>query len=572
MPEIEPVRDPASFWRRVSHSLSARLILFLCLGLLITFSALGYLNVRLHRQHLEAATLTSAERVSDVIKRNASFHMLQNDREALYHMIGTMAGEPGMVKVRIFDQEGRISFSSDRNEIGAEVDKKGEACYGCHAQAQPLTRLKRPDRFRIYRINGSRVLGIINPIENRMECSSAPCHAHPAEQQILGVLDTNLSLAAADAGLSQSSRHMVAYTLVAMLLIACVSGVFVWRMVGSPVQALKKGTEKLSQGKLGYQISGIGNGELGDLAASFNQMSLELLAANDQIVAWTRTLEQRVEEKTGELKKAHEHVLHAEKMASIGKMAAVLAHEINNPLSGIMTYARLLAKWLARDDVLPARRQEITEALTLISSESRRCGDLVKNLLNYSRAAPINLQPADLNQVVDRCVRLIQHKLELAGIQLRLQLQPELSTVQCDANQIEQVLLALALNAIDAMPHGGNLVITTRHAEQRHAVELEVRDDGAGIAPEVLPQLFEPFVSTKESGGTGLGLAVSRSIVERHNGSIQVESELGKGAVFVVTLPCAARPVVKASAAEDAAQIKGGDGLGKPSQTADCGR
>src|SRR5579872_2228695 len=154
MAEIEPIRRRAPLWRNLMHSLSSRLILFLWMGLLVTFATLGYLNVRLHRRNLEAATLTSAERVSDVIKRSANYQMLHNDRSGLYQIISTMANEPGMVKVRIFDKEGRISFSSDAAEIGAEVDKKAEACYGCHAQAQPLARLNRPDRFRIYRVNG----------------------------------------------------------------------------------------------------------------------------------------------------------------------------------------------------------------------------------------------------------------------------------------------------------------------------------------------------------------------------------------------------------------------------------
>jgi two-component system NtrC family sensor kinase len=538
MREIEPIRGDARPWWRLSHRLSAKLIALLLVGLLATFATLGYLNVRIHRQHLEVATLASAERVSDVIKRSTSQHMLRNDREALYQIIATMADEPGMVRVRIFDKEGHISFSTDRNEIGGNVDKKGEACYGCHAQSQPLARLSRPDRFRIYRANGERVLGVVNPIENRPECSSAPCHAHPASQQILGVLDTNLSLARADASLAEGSRRMLAYTLFAMIVIALLSGVFVWRVVGRPVRALKTGTERLAHGKLGYQIKVDSDDELGELANSFNQMSLQLQAANKEVVDWTRTLEDRVEQKTRELKRAHEHALHTEKMASIGKMAAVVAHEINNPLSGILTYAKLVGKWLDRGDESPQKREETRQCLDLIVAESRRCGDLVKNLLTFSRTAPMNLQAADLNEVVDRCVHLVQHQLELAGIQLQLELDPALPLTQCDPAQIEQVLLALILNAIDAMPQGGNLWLSTQVERERQEVSVLVRDDGSGIAPEILPQIFEPFLTTKEGGhGVGLGLAISHSIVERHKGRIEVQSQTGKGTVFTVTLP-----------------------------------
>src|SRR5438105_7790998 len=159
-------------WMRLSRSVSTKLIVLLVSTMVVIFAALGYLNIRLHRKHLEVATLQSAERVSDVIKRSTSYYMLRNDREGLYHIMSTIAGEPGMVRVRIFDQQGRISYSTDPTEINRNVDKGAEACYGCHAQSQPLARLDRPDRFRIYRPNGYRVLGIITPIENQPSCSN----------------------------------------------------------------------------------------------------------------------------------------------------------------------------------------------------------------------------------------------------------------------------------------------------------------------------------------------------------------------------------------------------------------
>ena len=528
-------------WRRgltLGHSLGAKLILLLLVAMVGIFALLGLLSIRLHRQHLEAATLQAAERVSDLIKRSTSYSMLRNDREGLYHMMTTIAGEPGVVRVRIFDQQGKVSYSTDPNEVNRNVDKGAEACYGCHAQSQPLARLNRPDRFRIYKPNGHRVLGVITPIENQPSCSSAACHAHPASQQILGVLDTNLSLAAADAGLTQSTRRLLAYTLIAVLLIAFLSGLFVWQVVQKPVKRLTAGTHKLSQGERGYQIEAGSNDELGELADSFNRMSLQLRNDEAEITSWTRTLENRVEEKTRELKRAHEHVLQVEKMASVGKLAAVVAHEINNPLSSILTYAKLLRKWMERPDGGQGKREEAEQCLELIAAESRRCGDLVKNLLTFSRAQPINLQPTDIAAVVNRCYRLIQHQLELSNIQWQAEIAPGLPPVICDGAQIEQVLLALAMNAIDAMPRGGNLWLSAAPAAGGRQLELRVRDDGTGIAPEILPQIFEPFLTTKETGhGVGLGLAISRSIVERHGGSIEAQSELGRGTTFTVRLP-----------------------------------
>src|SRR5246127_539378 len=169
MPEIEPKRGR---WKRLTNSLSAKLISLLLVTMVVVFALLGYLNIGLHRQHLEAAALTSAERVSDVIKRSTTYYMLRNDREGMYHAMATMADEPGMVRVRIFDREGRISYSSDLGEVSHIVDKGAEACYGCHAQSQPLARLNRPDRFRIYRDSGhKRILAVITPIENQANCS-----------------------------------------------------------------------------------------------------------------------------------------------------------------------------------------------------------------------------------------------------------------------------------------------------------------------------------------------------------------------------------------------------------------
>jgi len=555
MPETESDREQ---WERLTHSISAKLISLLLLVMLGIFGLLGYLNIRLHRQHLEAATLASAERVSDVIKRSTSYYMLRNNREGLYHAIATMADEPGMVRVRIFDREGNISYSSDPSEVGHAVDKSAEACYGCHAQSQSLEHLNRPDRFRIYRdASGQRILGVITPIENQPSCSNAVCHAHPASQKILGVLDTNLSLAKTDAQLAQSSWRMLAYTMFALLDISLLTWLFVWRLVGQPLKHLKDGTSELADGNLGYQLEVDSTDEAGELASSFNRMSLQLRAANEEIVAWAKTLEDRVDQKTRELKRAHEHVLHVEKMATIGKMAAVVAHEINNPLSGILTYAKLLKKWIQRGEAETSKKNDAEQCLDLIADESRRCGDLVKNLLTFSHTSPMNVQTTDLNTVVDRSVRLVAHQLELNGVELHLDLPSNLPAIQCDPGQIEQVLLALIMNAIDAMPRGGNLWVSTRMGEESDELAIEVRDDGSGIPPEILPHIFEPFLTTKESGkSVGLGLAVSQNIIEGHRGRVDVHSEVGKGTTFTVTLPVEGGGVPLVASGVEAGKLK----------------
>ncbi|MFZ0481228.1 MAG: ATP-binding protein [Terriglobales bacterium] len=549
----ETEKKPAiRIWNRARYGLGTKLIIMLLGAMTVIFLLLGYLTVRLQRQDLEATTLLSAERISDIIRRNTSDYMLRNDSDGLHRTMSAMANEPGVVRVRVFDREGHISYSTDRSEIDRTLDKDAESCYGCHAHGQTLVHLNRPDRFRVYKAQGARVLAIITPIENQPECSNAACHEHPASQQILGVLDTHLSLARTDQQLAEVSYKMIACDVAAMAAIAFLSWLFIFRVVERPLRHLHAGTHELSAGVLGYQIDLQSKDEIGDLARSFNTMSLQLRGANEQLVAWAHHLEERVDEKTSELRRAHNEVLHSETMASVGKMAAVVAHEINNPLSGILTYSKLLKKWVESGQVSNDKKQDAQQCLDLITSESRRCGELVKNLLSFSRQSPMNVQMMDVNRVAEQCLMLVHHNLANAGVEAHPTLAPDLPRLQGDPSQIEQVLLAIVVNAADAMPRGGNLWVESRLTEDGTMVALSVRDDGSGIPPDILPTIFEPFVTTKDlNHGTGLGLAVSRGIVERHSGKISIDSEVGKGTTVTITLPVPGRagPAPEASLA-----------------------
>ncbi len=335
--------------------ISTKLILLLTPALMLTFGALGFVNIQLHRRHLESATLANADHLNEVVKRSMTYYMLRNDREALHHTIDTLAEEPGVLRIRVINPEGRISYSTT-DEIGSLVDKRAEQCYKCHRESQPLSKLDRPDRYRFYRAGDQRVIAIISAIENQPACSNAACHAHPASQKVLGVLDTHLSLAEADASLRESTIWMLFYTVVAAIFIAVASWLFVWRVVHKPLKRLQSATERLMDGDLGYQTDVASYDETGKLAESFNRMSLELRQAREEVTSWARTLEERVDEKTRELRRAHDQMMQVEKMATIGKMAAVVAHEVNNPLAGILTYAKLIKKWVTRGFVNDAQR------------------------------------------------------------------------------------------------------------------------------------------------------------------------------------------------------------------------
>ena len=503
------------------------------------FALFGYLNLRLERQHFERMVLLSAERISDILAGSARQQMLTNDREGLYRQIRDVGLEPGVERLRIFNKEGLISFSTLEREVGAMVDKSAEACYACHAQEAPLTRLARPDRARVFRTAaGERVLAVIRPVENRPECSNAACHAHPAGRRILGVIDAHLSLASVDAQIAEHQRQIIAVTGLAVVLISLVSAIFVWMVLHRPIRELRAGTLKVAEGDLTHRLRVRGNDELGELAESFNKMTAQLAQAHSELTEWARTLEDRVKKKTGELERAYSTLVASEKMASLGKLAATVAHEVNNPLFGMLTYARLTLKTLQSSEVSPAARQKMVENLSIIERESRRCGELMKNLLTFARQTPPHRSSSDLNELVGRALSLMRHQFELQGIEIETNLRPEIEAVYCDHAQIQQVLLVLLVNAAEAMPGGGLLSVGTRLTPDGSGAVICVRDSGCGIPAELLPKIFEPFFTTKETQQrTGLGLAIAKSIVESHQGVIEVRSVPGEGTEFHVILP-----------------------------------
>ena len=521
------------FVRQIRLGLAAKLAICVVASTAAFFLTFGFINLRVERGHSERLVEQSAERITDVILRSTRYQMLHNDRDALHSMVRDMGSEPGMRRIRIFNKDGRITLTTEPAELGSVVDKTAEQCYGCHQQAAPLVKLDRPDRSRIFiDKQGQRILGAIRPIENSPDCSSAACHVHRADQRVLGVIDANLSLATVDAQIAQQQTGLVWFLVGALILGCGLAVAFIWFVVYRPVKELIAGTHRVADGDLDYRLPIRSEDELGDLARSFNKMTSVVAGVQAEI-------EERVRRKTAELERVHKTLLSSEKMASIGKLAATVAHEINNPLFGILTYARLVQRGLARMEF--AERDEMSEQLQTIERESKRCGDLVKNLLTFSRQAPSNREPNDLNVVVHRAAMLVKHKLDMQSIELVERLAADLPPVECDANQIQQVVLVLMVNAGEAMPKGGRLEVSTGFDPASEHCVVRVKDTGGGIPAEVLPRIFDPFFTTKEDQNrTGLGLAVAASIIEQHAGEITVDSAPGAGTEFKVALPATA--------------------------------
>lgn len=523
----------------ISGSLTIKLIICVVGSVVAIFTVSGYIHMQNSREHLEGLVLTSAQGIGDIVKRSTRLSMLKNRRDELYHMIGQIGGEPGIKKVRILNKEGKITFSTDENEINTYVDKNAEACYACHTRQRPLEKLSRPDRARIFSLDGSeRLLGLIQPIENEPDCYTAPCHVHPASKKVLGVLDINISLAKVDESIAEYQRNMVLNLLVIMIAISIVSAGFVWLMIYSPVKKLITGTKRIAMGDMDYVIEAKSSDELGVLANSFNRMTRDLKRANNEITDWTRTLEDRVEGKTQELQRANQIILQAEKLASVGRLAAVVAHELNNPLAGIVAYAKLLIKKIDNNTFSENGYEKTREILDMVMNESLRCGEIVKNLLQFSRQSDLVAEPNDINSIIRDSVRLVEHLITLRNIELKLELEDGIPPIHCDAQKIKQVLLALLINGCDAIAEEGILTVSCKYISAAKSVEIKVQDNGVGMDEETARHIFEPFFTTKAQGdGVGLGLAVALSIIERHGGSITMESTLNEGTTLTIRLP-----------------------------------
>ncbi len=344
------------------------------------------------------------------------------------------------------------------------------------------------------------------------------------------------ALDAVDAQLAEHRRQVYMATGVAAVMVCLVSMIFVWHFVYRPVKLLQEGTVRLGRGDLSYRIPIRSSDELGALASSFNEMAAEVDEAHREVTEWARTLETRVQQKSSELEAATKGLIHSEKMASLGRLAATVAHEVNNPLFGMLTYARLALKDLGRPELDEKTRARMEENLRIIERESKRCGDLMKNLLAFSRQTPPQRTQVQLNTIIERAAKLVAHQMALSRIQLEAKLDAGLPEISGDPGQLQQVVIVLLVNATEAIGEEGRVTVSTRR--EGGSVVLAVADDGPGIPAELEQQIFEPFFSTKEDQHrTGLGLAVARGIVERHGGTIAVLTEAGKGAEFTITLP-----------------------------------
>jgi two-component system NtrC family sensor kinase len=536
------------------YRLGPKLILSLTVLIVLISSITGYFNLRTQKARLVETMVLGADQLSKSIT-SATWHAMHDDhREAAYEIMSMIARKQGIDRIRMFNREGSLMFSTDEREHPDPVRVHAEVCTTCHDQVPARTKPKDNSRVRYTSSPaGIRTLNMITPIYNERACSDAACHAHPGNFKVLGVLDLALRLDPVQQQEQTISMQVIGSTAGVVIIGAAFAILFTRLFVAVPIRELIHGAKAMSEMDLDCPIEIVHRSqELDELVASFNLMRQRVKKAIAELSEMTQTLETKVAHRTEQLKAAHQKLLQADRLASLGQLAASVAHEINNPVSGVLNLSMLVERIIANGQIPPGREAEVRKYLSQISAETARVGRIVSDLLAFSRRSKPQRSPSDLNRLVKTTVGLIGHKLKLIGAEPVLDLQPDLPMVECDGSQMQQVILNLALNGAEAMQshQGGILTVTTRLNAARDGVELKVQDTGEGIAPENLTKIFDPFFTTKPEGkGVGLGLAVLYGIVKAHDGEVEVASTRDTGTTFTVTLPLSRVGQVRGGAA-----------------------
>ena len=526
------------------------------LAIVVITGMLGFtLLVVMHqRSELFDNAAGHVSQLSEVIAKSTRFAMLQNQPTYVDRIIQDVANQEKIDKVRIVSKEGRIMHSTYPPEIGTTVDRKAEACVHCHQSEKPLEQVARSDKTWTFTApNGRRMLGSMEVIRNEPSCYTASCHQHARSTAVLGVLDIVYSLDDIEEALRLHGLAIAVLSLLFALGVSLSVSLLVHRLIQIPLNDLEMGASRLAAGHLDQQIPVRSDDEFGQLARTFNEMTQALRVSQEQLKEWARTLEEKVEERTRALRRAQAEAVRGEKLASVGLLAAGIAHELNNPLTGVLTFANLLR------EKAPDGSQD-AEDLDLIIQETRRCAAIIRRLLDFAREKTPEKKYVDLNQIVEETVRIVERPAHLRDIEINLDLDGQLPLVWADADLIKQVVMNLLVNAQHAIEEKGNITVRTQlcaeparpspDAPVMPTVEIAVVDTGCGIPEKNLLRIFDPFFTSKEVGrGTGLGLSVTHGIVAAHGGSIAVESVENEGSTFRVTLPV--HPPTEADVKED---------------------
>ncbi len=402
---------------------------------------------------------------------------------------------------------------------------------------------------------GKEVLVVIVPVVTRKKAvdrenlgiTGGITSASVADESVeeIGSVEIGLSTSDVTTMIEDAQMAVIFLTVFVLLFTVLVVAVIV-SAITKPITELVVVTDQISRGDLSQMAKIERTDEIGHLANTFNSMIVSLRQSRDEIEGYNRTLQEKIVDRTRQLEEAQTALIQSEKMSAIGQLAAGVAHELNNPLGGILGYAQFTLEKLQKNVPGKTTAREVesyVRYVTDIEVQARRCKQIVQNLLRFSRSSrTMEFVPVDLNKVIEETVTFMEHQLHMNQIELKLELEPALPLVQGNAGQLQQVFTNLIINAMHASSPGASITLVSRYSpavgEFGGAVELLFIDGGHGIPQENIKKIFEPFFTTKEIGkGTGLGLSVSYGIVKEHGGEITVASTVGKGTTFIVVLP-----------------------------------
>jgi two-component system NtrC family sensor kinase len=526
----------------IRNSLKFKLGMYLVAALTIAVFLFTFMVVRNTREELLQQAIGHAAHLSEVITKSTRFAMLRNQPSYIDKIIQDVGNQDDIDRVRILSKNGTVMYSSDAREVGTMVDQEAESCLGCHLDQKSMQESPLIGRPRFFTTaDGERMLGSTAVIHNEPTCTDSSCHAHAADQTVLGVLDIVSPLEEIDRSIRSATLTIVAHALGFVILVAILVSILVQRFVYRPLGDLKDGAARLAEGDLEKKIPVRSDDELGQLAESFNSMTLALRNSREELREWGQVLEQKVETATRELHLAQAEAARSEKLASVGLLAAGIAHELNNPLTGVLTFSHLVRKALPDDS-------PEAEDLDLVIQETKRCAAIIRRLLDFAREKTPEKKFSDINKLIEETTQLIDQSAQGLGIDIVLELDRRLPAVWIDEDLVKQVVMNILVNAQHAIGENGTISLRTREVNDfekvmpgsalASAVEITISDDGCGISEQHLQKIFDPFFTTKGVGkGTGLGLSVSHGTIEAHGGLIEVESEEGVGTEFRVYLP-----------------------------------
>ena len=527
------------------YTIYGRVVFIIAGSLIILFVLFNVVFRSIYRDFLNRTIRQNGENISSIVEGALYYSMLENDKAMLQHTLDIISSMSGIDEVDMYDDNDLLAY----NSMGADLQVPGNPnCIVCHDGLSEMFSEKEQAYRVVENMPGcglrqnspeSRHLLIRQPIFNEPSCYNGACHAHKESDHVLGSLLITLPLENLDAFAEKSSTDFLLLAMLITGLLVTFLIIFTRKRIKDPLNSLILASEAVSRGDKSIRLE-VKPGTLDDMrlvSEAFNNMLGNIEAATRELQNWSQQLEYKVQKKSEELSAAQNELIHVERIASLGKLSSSVAHEINNPLSGILVYNKLIYKQLSSSDFYHPKKEAILKNLKLIETETKRCGDIVKGLLDFSRKDREDFELARLHQVLNETYNLMIHSIKIADIRFVTDFHARSDLIYCSPNQIKQAFVALVVNASEAIHQQGEILIRTDNPDEDH-IRVEIADNGSGIAPQDLPHIFEPFFSTKQAGsGIGLGLSIVHGIVENHKGKIEVESEPGKGTTISVIFP-----------------------------------